>query len=144
MIRLPTEAEWEYACRAGTTTAYSFGDDVKQLGDYAWFKGNAKGNDPPVGKKKPNPWGLYDMHGYIWEWCADAWHPSYEGAPSNGSAWDAADAKERVIRGGAGAPRRRRPFRLPRQDLRHHHQGRRHRLPLRKRVTRLNHRAGLR
>jgi formylglycine-generating enzyme required for sulfatase activity len=101
VIRLPSEAEWEYACRAGTTTAYSFGDDVKQLGDHAWFNGNAKGNDPPVGVKKPNPWGLYDMHGYIWEWCADAWHPSYEGAPSNGSAREMAEAKERVIRGGA-------------------------------------------
>jgi formylglycine-generating enzyme required for sulfatase activity len=100
-IRLPSEAEWEYACRAGTTTAYSFGDDVKQLGEYAWFKGNAAGNDPPVGMKKPNPWGLYDMHGYIWEWCADAWHPSYEGAPSDGSARTQKDAKERVLRGGA-------------------------------------------
>lgn len=101
VIRLPSEAEWEYACRAGTTTAYSFGDDVKQLGDFAWFNGNAKGNDPPVGAKKPNPWELYDMHGYVWEWCADAWHPSYEGAPADASVWDAKDAKERVIRGGA-------------------------------------------
>jgi formylglycine-generating enzyme required for sulfatase activity len=101
LIRLPTEAEWEYACRAGTKTRYSFGDDVKLLTEYAWFTGNAAGNDPPVGKKKPNPWGLYDMHGYVWEWCQDAWHPTYQGAPADGSARDGKDVKERVIRGGA-------------------------------------------
>ena len=54
-----------------------------------------------MGAKKPNPWGFYDMHGYIWEWCADAWHPSYEGAPADGSAWQKEGAKERVMRGGA-------------------------------------------
>ena len=70
VVRLPTEVEWEYAARAGTTTRYSFGDDVQQLDDYAWHTGNAKGNDPPVGAKKPNPWGLYDVHGYLWEWCS--------------------------------------------------------------------------
>jgi formylglycine-generating enzyme required for sulfatase activity len=101
VVRLPSEAEWEYCCRAGTKTRYSFGDKADDLGDYGWFNGNAKGNDPPVGKKKVNPWGLYDMHGYVWEWCADAWHDNYEGAPTDGSAWDAKDAKERVIRGGA-------------------------------------------
>ena len=100
-VRLPTEAEWEYACRAGTTTRYSFGDKDGDLGEYAWWTGNAKGNDPPVGKKKANPWGLYDMHGYIWEWVQDAWHPNYEDAPTDGSARDAKDAKERVARGGA-------------------------------------------
>jgi gluconolactonase len=68
VVRLPAEAEWEHAARAGTTTKYSFGDDAAQLGDYAWFNGNAAGNDPPVGAKKPNPWGLYDVHGYLWEW----------------------------------------------------------------------------
>lgn len=100
-IRLPSEAEWEYACRAGTSSAYSFGDDVKELTHYAWFTGNAKGNDPPVGAKKVNPWGFYDMHGYVWEWCAEAWHPDYQGAPNDGSARTSKDAKERVMRGGA-------------------------------------------
>lgn len=100
-LRLPSEAEWEYACRAGTTTDYSFGDAAKNLTDFCWFTGNAKGNDPPVGAKKPNAWDLYDVHGYIWEWCADAWHPNYKGAPNDGAAWNADDARERVLRGGA-------------------------------------------
>ncbi|MGE3809650.1 MAG: formylglycine-generating enzyme family protein [Gemmataceae bacterium] len=103
VIRLPSEAEWEYACRAGTKTAYSFGDDASDLAAYAWFRGNSKGEDPPVGKKKPNPWGLYDMHGYIWEWCADSWHDTYKDAPTDGSAWNEKDAKERVIRSGSWA-----------------------------------------
>jgi formylglycine-generating enzyme required for sulfatase activity len=100
-VRLPTEAEWEYACRAGSKTAYSFGSKDADLKDFAWFKGNAAGNDPPVGKLKPNAWGLYDMHGYVWEWCLDAWHPSYKDAPTDGTAWDTKDAAERVLRGGA-------------------------------------------
>jgi outer membrane protein assembly factor BamB len=100
-IRLPSEAEWEYACRSGTSTAYSFGDKVEELTHYAWFTGNAKGNDPPVGAKKPNPWGLYDMHGYIWEWCADAWHPDYKDAPADVGPRQAKDARYRVLRGGS-------------------------------------------
>jgi len=68
LVRLPTEEEWEFAARAGSKTKYSFGDDAKKLGDFAWFNGNAAGNDPPVGAKKPNGFGLYDMHGYLWEW----------------------------------------------------------------------------
>ena len=102
LIRLPSEAEWEYVCRAGTSTVYSFGDDPQMLGDYGWFTGNAAGNDPPVGAKKPNPWGLYDLHGYLSEWCADAWHDSIGEAPKDGRAWtEGGDSARRVIRGGS-------------------------------------------
>jgi formylglycine-generating enzyme required for sulfatase activity len=96
VIRLPSEAEWEYCCRAGTTTAYSFGDKATAEGDtgnqaslldpYGWHTGNAAGNDPQVGALKPNPWGLYDMHGYLREFTADAWHADYTDAPADGSA----------------------------------------------------------
>jgi formylglycine-generating enzyme required for sulfatase activity len=101
LIRLPTEAEWEYCARAGSTTIYSFGDAVAELDDYGWHTGNAAGNDPPVGAKKPNPWGLYDVHGYLWEWCLDSGHDSYKGAPNDGRAWLKKDSSQRLMRGGS-------------------------------------------
>jgi formylglycine-generating enzyme required for sulfatase activity len=102
VVRLPSEAEWEYCCRAGTKTVYSFGDDEKDLTQFGWFTGNAAGNDPPVGAKKPNPWGLYDMHGYLWEWCADPWHADYKDAPDGVAPWTkGGEAGRHVARGGS-------------------------------------------
>ena len=100
-IRLPSEAEWEYACRAGTTTAWSHGAALEELGKFCWYKANSKGFDPPVGAKQANPWGLFDMHGYNWEWVEDDWQPAYQDAPADGSARRVQGAKDRVIRGGS-------------------------------------------
>ena len=100
--RLPTEAEWEYACRAGTKTAYSFGDDVKQLPDYAWYLKNSNDKYQKVGKKKPNPWGLHDMHGNVMEWCLDQYFPNtYTKGPRNNPVVPATKEYPQVARGGA-------------------------------------------
>jgi formylglycine-generating enzyme required for sulfatase activity len=110
IYRLPTEAEWEYACRAGTTTPFHFGKTI--TGEMANFDasynyakapvGDYRQQTTPVGMFSPNAFGLYDMHGNVWEWCADFWHPNYEGAPKNGSVWEAdGNSTYRLLRGGS-------------------------------------------
>ena len=101
--RLPTEAEWEYGCRAGTTTAYSIGATITR--EQALFSpgyDSAEDRTVVVGTFRCNGWGLFDMHGNVWEWCQDQWHHNYDGAPDNGLAWqEKSKGGRRVVRGGA-------------------------------------------
>lgn len=124
VVRLPTEAEWEYCCRAGTDTLYSFGDKTRTqadaatassiLNEYAWHTGNAAGNDPAVGVLKPNPWGLFDMHGYLWEYVSDTYDASPASTPRKATA-GAAHASSAAVHG-ATMPHTSRLARLPIPD----------------------------
>ncbi|MFO7900267.1 MAG: SUMF1/EgtB/PvdO family nonheme iron enzyme [Planctomycetota bacterium] len=98
---LPTEAEWEYACRAGSKGAYCFGDDKTAVGDYAWHNGNADENARAVGQKKPNAWGLYDMHGNVWEWCHDWYRPGYYEKSPEADPRGPPEGGSHVMRGGS-------------------------------------------
>ena len=99
--QLPTEAQWEYACRAGNQGKWCFGDPDNQLQYYAWYKDNSEKQTHPVGEKKPNSWGLYDMHGNVWEWCEDDYVDNYLNTPTDGTAYKADKVHFKVLRGGS-------------------------------------------
>lgn len=101
--RLPTEAEWEYACRAGTTSAYSYGDDPAALPDYAWINSNSNDKYQKIGLKKPNPWGLFDMHGNVMEWTLDQYQPNYAGLGTNNPWTPSTQPYPHAVRGGSWA-----------------------------------------
>jgi len=100
--QLPTEAQWEYAARAGSTGRFCFGDDINKLRSYAWVrKKGGEGEIHPVGLKEENQWGLQDVHGNVWEWCHDNWHDNYYGAPNTDRPWVARGSSEHILRGGS-------------------------------------------
>jgi formylglycine-generating enzyme required for sulfatase activity len=99
--RLPTEAEWEYACRAGTKTKFFFGDNIDQLRIYGWFQDDSDSKEHPVAQKKPNPWNLYDMAGNLWEWCNDFYGTKYYRDSPKENPRGPDDGEKRVLRGGA-------------------------------------------
>jgi len=100
-LRLPSESEWEFAVRAGQSSSWTSGDMESAMWEHAWYFENSRGATQPVGMKQPNAWGLHDVHGNVWEWCQDAYHESYDGAPTDGTAWDELGASYRVLRGGS-------------------------------------------
>ncbi|WP_269848830.1 formylglycine-generating enzyme family protein [Methanosarcina horonobensis] len=98
---MPSETEWEYSCRAGTQSRYYFGGSESELSEYAWYTENSGRKTHPIRQKKPNSWGIYDMHGNVWEWVQDKWHENYNGSLCDGSAWEEGTSSNRVSRGGS-------------------------------------------